>query len=211
MEFAVLKWWLSILRDLNPRILRSIARFPDFVINSDASTTGNRLASLHFKGGQSGHPFILRSAAATSPEFCVEAFHRTNRIYGLEILALLAFIYMLRFVLKGSCVNCYLYNNNALASLIKGDSNTTIIAAMVAAFWRALQKFNIDIFLGRVSSKLNIADHPTRRKEDLPYGCGILTEFNELFRTLAMVGRARKNIFLPNDFVKGFSPNTKDG
>ena len=144
-EFAALIWRLSILRETNPRILRSVRRFPDFVICSDAATTGNRLADLLVKGGQSGHPFILRAEAASAPEFWADAFHRTNRIYGLDLLALLAFIYMIRFVLNGSSINCYLDNNNALASLIKGDIDTTIIAAMVATFLRFLQKFNIDI------------------------------------------------------------------
>ena len=204
-ERAVLSWWLAIPRELNPRILRSIERFPDFVIYSDAASTGHRMAALLFKGGRRGAPHILRAAASAAPKYWADAFSNTNLIYGLELLALLAFIYMLRFALKGCSINCYLDNNNSLSALIKGDSNTHVIAAMVATFWRVLQKFNIDIFLGRVSSKLNIADHPTRSKSELPYGFDSLTEFNELFRMLTIIKRAHQNLFLPNDLVKNLS------
>ena len=109
--------------------------------------------------------------------------------------------YMLRFGLQGSSINCYLDNNNALAPLIKGDINTTIIAAMVATFWRLLRKFSIDIVLGRARSKLSIADRPTRSKADLPYECGSLAEPRELFRIPTAVKRDHGNAFLPSDFV----------
>ena len=111
---------------------------------------------------------------------------------------------MLIFSLKGSSINCYL-DNNALESLIKGDSNTTIIAAIVATSWRLLQKFIFDIFVGRVSPKLNIADRPTRTKAEMPYECGILTEFRELFRILTVVRTDRRNISLSGDSVKSYS------
>ena len=55
-EFAAPKWRLAILHELNPRILRSITKFPDIVIYSDSATTGYRLAALLFNGGQSGPP-----------------------------------------------------------------------------------------------------------------------------------------------------------
>ena len=203
-EDSVLKWRLRILRDPNRRITRAIARFPDFAIYSGAATTGNRISPLLFMGGKSGRPFALRAADSAASGNWTDAFHRTILIYGLELLALLAFIFMLRFYLKGFSINCYLGNNNALCALIKGDSNTAIIADVVATFWRLLQKFGIDIWLGRVSSKMNIADHPASSMEGPPYSAQTLSEYNERFRMLMVVKRARSNCFKKDDFVERY-------
>ena len=55
----------------------------------------------------------------------------------MEVIALVGFIFMRRTVLDGHTVNAYIDNNNAIASELKGDSSAGIIAAIVAAFWRA--------------------------------------------------------------------------
>ena len=102
---------------------------------------------------------------------------------------------MRRFVFRGKPINIYPDNKSALAALIKGDSDTNIIASTVATSWRALRRFNIDVLLGRVSSKLNIADHPTRSKEELPYECERLAEFAALFKLFMIVTRAHNNVF----------------
>ena len=48
-ENEVPKWRIAILRDLIPLILRSISKFPDFVIYSDAATSGFRIAALFLR------------------------------------------------------------------------------------------------------------------------------------------------------------------
>ena len=65
----------------------------------------------------------------------------------------------------------YIDNNNALAALIRGDINAADAADMVAVFWSALVSLGIDARLGRVGSKLNIADVPTGDKPSLRTGC----------------------------------------
>ena len=161
-ERAVLIWRCAIPRELKPRITSDIKRFPDFVLYSDAASTMSQIAAILFKGGHSGSPKIELLTKGKTPKFWIRLFHRANLIYGLDLLALLGFIFANRHRLKGSSINAYLDNNNALCALIRGDSNTAVIADMVAVFWLVLQKYGIDIWLGRVCSKLNIADHPTR-------------------------------------------------
>ena len=194
-ERAVLIWWCAIFRELSPRITRDIKRFPDFVLYSDAASTRSQIAAILFKGGQSGPPKIELLTKGGTPKFWIRLFHRTNLIYGLELLALLGFIFANRHRLKGSSINAYLDNNNALCALIRGDSNTAVIADMVAVFWLVLQKYGIDIWLGRVCSKLNIADHPTRTESSLPYKVLATAPYRELFKLAQIVLKAKEHLF----------------
>ena len=155
----------------------------------------SQIAAILFRGGQSGAPKIELLTKGKTPKYRIRLFHRTNLIYGLELLALLAFIFMNRNRLRNSSINAYLDNNNALCALIRGDSNTAIIADMVAVFWKVLQKYGIDIWLGRVGSKLNIADHPTRTESSLPFEVKTSAPYNELFKLAQIVIKAGSMIF----------------
>ena len=194
-ERAVLTWRCAIFHELHPRVTREVRRFPDFVLYSDAASTHSRIAAILFKGGQSGAPLIELLNKGSTPKFWTRLFHRTNLIYGLELLALLGFVFANRRRLRNSSINAYLDNNNALCALIRGDSNTAVIADMVAVFWMVLQKYGIDIWLGRVSSKLNIADHPTRTESSLPYEVLLSAPYTELFKLAQIVLRAKDHIF----------------
>ena len=68
-------------------------------------------------------------------------------------------------LLQGSCCWVYIDNNNCLAALIRGDSNTDIIAVLVARFWRTVQRRDICVWFSRVKSTLNPPDLPTRAKK----------------------------------------------
>ena len=147
-----------------------------------------------------GPPVVLLEARSNVPKVWVEAFRRTNLIYGLELSPLLGFVFMNMALLANRTVNIYIDNNNALAALIRGDSNTVIVADMAAVFWRALVALGIDVRLGRVGSKLNIAGIPTRDKPRLPYQALRKEQFEELFTLLDIVRRARENVFRQGDF-----------
>ena len=54
-EVAALKWRMAILKELNPRVLRAVSKFPDFVIYSDAAPTHCR-SRTPFQRGASGGP-----------------------------------------------------------------------------------------------------------------------------------------------------------
>ena len=200
-EKAVLNWWCAVLTELKPRVARQIVHTPDFVIYSDAASTHVRIAAILFKGGSTGPPIIELLVKGRTPLFWIRMFHSTNLIYGLELLALLAFIYMNRFVLRNKSVNIYIDNNNALCALIRGDSNTAVIADMSACFWRLCQSFGIDVWLGRVGSKLNIADHPTREESSLPFKVVKTSDYKNLFKLSQIVQRAHIFKFLKSDFL----------
>ena len=194
-ERAVLIWRGAILNDLAPRITREVRRHPDFVLYTDAASTMSRIAAILFMGGKSGPPKIELLIKGRTQKFRIRLLHRANLIYGLDLLALLAFIFMNRNWLRNSSINAYLGNNNALCALIRGDSNAAIVADMVAVFWNVLQKYGIDIWLGRVGSKLNIADHPTRTESPLPFEVKASAPYRELFKLAQIAIKASSMIF----------------
>ena len=108
------------------------------------------------------------ACASRAPAIWSYFFRNTALIYGLELLALVLFFEDHAAFLKGPCCWVYLDNNNCLASLVRGDSNTGIIAILVARFWQFLQRFDICVWFSRVHSDLNPADLPTRGKK-LPF------------------------------------------
>ena len=70
--------------------------------------------------------------------------------------------------LGGTCFWIYLDNNNRLEAIVRGGSNTGIIAILVARFWHMVHRFDICAWFSRVRSDLNPADLPTRG-EKLPF------------------------------------------
>ena len=183
-ERMTLYWWVDVIASLQPRIPRSPGRAPNFVIYTDAATSSGKIASLLFKGEQLP-PKVLIQAASRAPRFWTRHFRPKNLIFGLEMLAPLAFVWMIREKLKGSTVNLYIDNNNVITSLIRGDSSCDIISAMVACFWRTAEAYSIDIWVGRVSSKRNPADIPTREAL-FPFPINKRVEFRELYKLLQM-------------------------
>ena len=97
------------------------------------------------------------------------------------MLEVLAFIFTRRRNIAGRSINIDIDNNNSMCSLIMGDSDTLIIAHMAATFWRALQITGIDVWLGRVGSKFNIADLPIKNQSP-PFPSGAKSEYKELFK-----------------------------
>ena len=131
-----------------------------------------------------------------TPLFWIRLIHRADLIFGPGLLALLAFVFMSRKRFRKSLENAYLGENSALFALVMGDSNTAAIADMAAFFWRARtrRRISIDIWLGRVISKLNIADRPTRSKRPLPLEAVRKSPYKELFRSAQMVIKAKPRI-----------------
>ena len=101
------------------------------------------------------------------------------------MLAPLSFLRMHRHKLRNKTVNLYIDNNNVLTSLVRGDSSSDFIASMVACFWRIAESFSIDVWLGRVHSKRNPADLPTRNSH-LPFKTLERVEFSQLYTLLTL-------------------------
>ena len=138
-EREVLNCRCVIFTEIIPRAAREIRRYPDFAICPDTASTHVRIAAILLMGVSGAKPIIELLAKDHTPTYWVKMRHRANLIYGLEVLALMAFIFTHRKVLRNSAVNAYIDNNNGLRALIRGDSDTAVIADMTAIFWRALQ------------------------------------------------------------------------
>ena len=61
-------------------------------------------------------------------------FHNTNLIYGVDLLTLVAYVAQNKIKLRNRTINIYLDNDNSNAALIRGDSDTEIIARLVFHF-----------------------------------------------------------------------------
>ena len=186
-ERITLSWWEKVISQLTPRIPRDPEAAPDFALYTDAATSTMRIAALLFRGLLLP-PQVLILALSRAPAFRVRRFCAENPIFGLEMLAPLAFLWMHRHKLQGKSVNLYIDNNNVLTSLVRGDSSSELMAAMIACFWKIAEEFSIDIWLGRVPSKKNPADLPTREVE-LPFPVCQRVEFHELFKLLTLTNR----------------------
>ena len=122
------------------------------------------ICALLFHGGRSSPD--LHSCYSSKVDIAWRyLFRHTNLIYGLELLALVLFFEESAPLLQGSCCWVYIDNNNCLAALIRGDSNTDIISILVARFWRTVRRNDICVWFPRVESTLNPPDLPTRAKK----------------------------------------------
>ena len=106
-------------------------------------------------------------------------------------------------LLLDSSINLYMDSNNCIASLTMGDTPCDFLAVMVAVFWKMCQFYPIDIWIGRVRSKLNIADLLTKRvklplrmgkTEDPPNRVPLLLQCVEFTQNqpLARIGTSKK-------------------
>ena len=138
-------------------------RRPHWIVYTDAATNRPILCALLFHGARS-FPDLHTACAARAPTIWSYFCRYTALIYGLEFLVLVLFFEDHAAFLKGSCCWVYLDNSNCLAALVRGDSNTGIIAILAARLWQLVQRFNICVWFSRVHSDLNPADLPTRGK-----------------------------------------------
>ena len=184
-ELLSLRWWEAVLTELRPRVPRGIQRSPFWVLFTDAATKTNLMAAILFRGGACSSPRIQFSMVGSVPSAWLKRFHSRNKIYGSELLAVVAFVWAHAKLLAGKSVNLYIDSNNAIAALTRGDTPDDFLASLVSVFWKLAQAFSIDIWIGRVRSKLNIADLPTRhvklpfpvkRSEPFPHLLPLMTQ-----------------------------------
>ena len=177
-ERCTLEWWRSIIADFTPRIAVSRSQIADWIIYTDAATDPPSLCALLFDG-KAKSPQLRTECSSRAPVTWSYLFRTTALIYGLELLASVAYFEDFAPQLRGKSCWIYLDNNNCLAALVRGDSNTEVIAVLVARFWQLAQRYNICVWFSRVRSKLNPADHPTRGKQ-LPFRASVKTPFKSL-------------------------------
>ena len=95
-------------------------------------------------------------------------FRHTALIFGIGLLALVAFFELNAPSLRGTCCWVYLDNNNCLAALTRGDPIAEAVAILVARFWKLAQRYDICVWFSRVRSALNPSELPTRGRK-LPF------------------------------------------
>ena len=176
--------------DTRTKIIRDFGNQPDYVLYTDACATGGKMAAVLSRAQNPKSRQVDQTAKGACPRFWIGKFERANLIYGLfELLTLVAYVAQSKIKLRNRTINIYLYNDNSNAALIRGDSDTEIIARLVCHFWRIAQEVNLTVWIGRVASNLNIADVPTRL-QTFPYPVRERVEFKNLFKLTIVVDRA---------------------
>ena len=177
-ELAVFQWWERVIRSFSPRICTPCKEFCDWIVYTDAATSPPRLCALRF-AGNTRPTRLIQQLSSSAPTVWQYLFRKTCLIFGLELLALVAFLEESAVNLAGCSIWFYMDSNNSLSAMTRGDSNTAVIAVLVSRAWELIQRFQIRAWFSRVPSKLNPADLPTRGKK-LPFRNGTKRPFTHL-------------------------------
>ena len=137
-----------------------------------------RLCSLRFTG-DTRETRLVQQLSSSAPTVWQYLFRKTCLIFGMELLALVAFLEESAASLTGGSIWFYMDSNNSLSAMTRGDSNTAVIAVLVGRSCELIQRFQIRAWFPRVPSKLNTADLPTRGKK-LPFRNGNNRPFTHL-------------------------------
>ena len=86
---CTMEWWRHIIADFAHRIAAPFSPIADWAIYTDAASEPPAICALLFDG-KSTRPRLMKECAANVPVTWPYLFRRTNLIYGLELLALLA-------------------------------------------------------------------------------------------------------------------------
>ena len=162
-ERRKLDWRRAIIADSTPRIDASISPIVDWASYAVAATNPPAICALMFSG-KSRTPHLLQECVTHVPATWPYLIRETALIYGLELLALVAFFEDPDPALRGSICWCFLDNNNCLAAAGRGGSGAEIIAVLVARFRQLVHRFGIHVWCSRVKSRLNPSYLPTRGK-----------------------------------------------
>ena len=106
----------------------------------------------------------------------------------MEMLAPLALLWTAHGLLRHKRINLYIDNDTASNTLIRGDCADAFLAAMIKAFWKLAEKLQLDIWIGRVGSKVNPADLPTRNVK-LPFPAKSRIHFRNFLALLREVDK----------------------
>ena len=135
-----------------------------WIIYTDAATRPPILCDLLFRGNRSS-PVHHTSCSARPPDVWPYFHSKNARIYGMELLATVLLVDDRASPHRGTCFWIYLDDNNCMAALVGGNSNTGVISVLVSRYWKMGQRFDICAWFLRVHAGLNPADLPTRGRE----------------------------------------------
>ena len=168
-ELNALRWWAVALKALLPRTIRPYQQYPDLIIYTDAATSTQIICALVI-GVESckSAPAVNECITMTTGQRWKTLFNKTNYIYGLEMLAILALVIDPMADIDGKAIVFYIDNDNSVKSLVKNQSDTRVIQTMTLLNWHMLALRGVRSWFEWVGSNLNPADLPTRRKT-LPF------------------------------------------
>lgn len=135
-----LRWWESITKSMAPRWVAIRPTKAPWIVYTDTATHPHKISALLFDGGASSIS-LAGQWADDVPQNWVHLLRKTSLIFGLELLASVAFVEQVAPRLAGQCVWIYVDNNNVSEAISRGDSNTDVIAELVARLWETLRMF----------------------------------------------------------------------
>jgi len=99
-------------------------------------------------------------------------FERGDKYIGLlELVAILLCMHTFRDLLEHTSATLYIDNDGVLGGMLRGSLKAPDSNWALGKLWLEIALWDIDVTLGRVESKANLADGPTRgRLRGLPVG-----------------------------------------
>jgi len=177
---AALRGWTHILKHGRPRpILEKRSGPSDVVVFTDGCAEGDKVsvggvAFAWWKKepvafSQSVHKRVLQ---AWMP--------RENPIALVELFAVVLMIAHHGHELVGKRVMILVDSECALDALAKGYSRVEDVCSLVTVFWRLVDRFQVNIFLDRVSTDANVSDKVSRMDMSQAKACGWKVEYPDL-------------------------------
>ena len=178
--------------NLIARKIKERAGRPDWVIFTDAATSAEIIAAISFKRadfeiGESASEVI----SAVAGPYWDHLFDKTNKIYGLEMLALLEKLYRPNWDIRNQNATFHIDNRNAFEAVIKNNATPTVIGAMAHLIWHRIRALQITAWFEWAPGTRNIADLPTRNV-DIPFVCRNRRSFENLRELHTVIEKATR-------------------
>ena len=164
---GILRWWIRLLRSLPPRVVRFRPRYLDFIITTGASYREG-------KGGIAAFLFPRESfladrtatciAACVGPDYMLKFIGDTLPIFAMGFFIIALAIYEWESVICDKTATLYTEKTGAFGAVLNTGSTATSVDSVDMRLWYLIAQFWISLWLGPVSTDLNIADFPTRDK-----------------------------------------------
>ena len=174
---VALTWWVSALKNPKPRTV-PLRPVRPCVVYTDACGEGHLGAVLCSPLGVTAHghaPLWMHEQAGAG-------------IYEWELLAALLGLCLVIQYTRHTPVLLFVDNKAAQSALISGSGASDLANQICAAFWALAASAGINVWVEWVSSKLNIADSPSR-------ACNVPRNDNEVTEQFP-------NIPLPGPFLE---------
>ena len=161
-DTAALGWWAAALPKMEPLVATQKGDLAERIVYTDAAGKSQIFAAVILGASAFRNTKYIRPIAhIRTGERWKSAFDSTSYIYGIEMLAVLTTLVEKGAGLENRLVTFYI-NNNAMLEILQNSATPASIQAMKGLIWHRIRELNITSRFGRVPSKRNIAELPTR-------------------------------------------------